>query len=144
MKSAQNFLCSFWWKITLNIWDDEDQRSKKNHDLDNIIDNIKDKTKVIFITNPNNPTGTLLSLNEITSFLNKVRKDIIVVIAEAYIEVIYENRPDTISLLDKYENVKALPMKDIFPIHCFEIYLPKFLNFYSLHYSLMFIVLLVQ
>ena len=77
-------------------------------DLDNIIDNIKHNTKVIFITNPNNPTGTLLSLNEITSFLNKVRKDIIVVIDEAYIEVIYENRPDTISLLDKYENVILL------------------------------------
>ena len=56
------------------------------HDLNAMYEAITDKTKVIFIANPNNPTGTLLSNEEIYNFLKKVSNDIIVVLDQAYIE----------------------------------------------------------
>ena len=56
------------------------------HDLNSMYEAITDKTKVIFIANPNNPTGTLLSNEEIYNFLKKVSNEIIVVLDQAYIE----------------------------------------------------------
>jgi histidinol-phosphate aminotransferase len=56
------------------------------HDLNAMYEAISDKTKVIFIANPNNPTGTLLSNEEIYNFLKKVSNEIIVVLDQAYIE----------------------------------------------------------
>ena len=56
------------------------------HDLNAMYEAITYKTKVIFIANPNNPTGTLLSNEEIYNFLKKVSNDIIVVLDQAYIE----------------------------------------------------------
>ena len=56
------------------------------HDLNAMYEAITDKTKVIFIANPNNPTGTLLSNEEIYNFLKKVSNEIIVVLDQAYIE----------------------------------------------------------
>jgi histidinol-phosphate aminotransferase len=56
------------------------------HDLNAMYEAITDKTKVIFIANPNNPTGTLLSNEEINNFLKKVSNEIIVVLDQAYIE----------------------------------------------------------
>ena len=56
------------------------------HDLNAMYEAITYKTKVIFIANPNNPTGTLLSNEEIYNFLKKVSNEIIVVLDQAYIE----------------------------------------------------------
>lgn len=56
------------------------------HDLNAMYEAITDKTKVIFIANPNNPTGTLLSNEEIYNFLKQVSNEIIVVLDQAYIE----------------------------------------------------------
>jgi len=56
------------------------------HDLNAMFEAITNKTKVIFIANPNNPTGTLLSNEEIYNFLKKVSNDIIIVLDQAYIE----------------------------------------------------------
>jgi len=56
------------------------------HDLTAIIASISAKTKLIFIANPNNPTGTYLSLSSIVNFLEQVPSDVIVVIDEAYHE----------------------------------------------------------
>jgi histidinol-phosphate aminotransferase len=56
------------------------------HDLNAMYKAITDRTKVIFIANPNNPTGTLLSNEEIYNFLKKVSNEIIVVLDQAYIE----------------------------------------------------------
>ena len=56
------------------------------HDLNAMYEAITDKTKVIFIANPNNPTGTLLSNEQIFNFLKKVSNEIIVVLDQAYIE----------------------------------------------------------
>lgn len=56
------------------------------YDLDAILKRITDKTKMIIICNPNNPTGTMLSSEAIVSFLDKVPDNIQVVMDEAYIE----------------------------------------------------------
>lgn len=56
------------------------------HDLDAMLAAISDKTRLIFIANPNNPTGTCLSEKDLCSFLQKVPQNIVVVIDEAYEE----------------------------------------------------------
>ncbi len=57
-------------------------------DLDAIADAITPETKIVFLTNPNNPTGTAFSTEEMIAFLKKIPKDIIVALDEAYIEFI--------------------------------------------------------
>ncbi len=56
--------------------------------LDKMFDAIRETTKLIIIANPNNPTGTLIPADTLTSFLKKVPKDILVVVDEAYVEFI--------------------------------------------------------
>jgi histidinol-phosphate aminotransferase len=57
-----------------------------SHDLSKMFDTITSKTKMIFIANPNNPTGTLILKNELKAFLGKIPQHIIVVLDEAYDE----------------------------------------------------------
>jgi len=58
------------------------------HDLSAMRHAISDKTKVIFIANPNNPTGTYLDSNELLAFIKSVPENIIVVVDEAYHEYV--------------------------------------------------------
>jgi histidinol-phosphate aminotransferase len=58
------------------------------HDLQTMADSVTPKTKLIFIANPNNPTGTIVGRHEIDSFLKLVPDDVIVVLDEAYIEYV--------------------------------------------------------
>lgn len=68
--------------------------------------NISKNTKIIFIANPNNPTGTYVTEEEFKEFLKNIRKDIIVVMDEAYYEFVEENDfPKTLEYLDKYNVV---------------------------------------
>ena len=84
--------------------------------LDNYICNtsqlfplINDKTRVIFIANPNNPTGTIIGHQTLENYLIEVRDDIFVVIDEAYLEYATEVCfPDGIKLLKKFPNVIIL------------------------------------
>lgn len=83
----------------------------KNHsyDLDGILSAITARTKVIFISNPNNPTGTIISKEQQLSFMNKVPSNILVVWDEAYGEYIDDaNYPDTLSLMKDYDNIILL------------------------------------
>ncbi|OGC14593.1 histidinol-phosphate transaminase [candidate division WOR-1 bacterium RIFOXYA2_FULL_37_7] len=65
--------------------------------LKNIASAITDKTKIIFIANPNNPTGTIFTQNEFDDFLKMVPKKTLVVIDEAYAEFVEsQDYPDTI------------------------------------------------
>jgi histidinol-phosphate aminotransferase len=76
------------------------------HDLDAMYALISDKTRVIFIANPNNPTGTWLNKAELDRFISRVPTDIIVVVDEAYFEYVQESEyPDTLQWLDKYPNL---------------------------------------
>jgi histidinol-phosphate aminotransferase len=76
------------------------------HDLDAMLAAITDQTSLIFIANPNNPTGTCLSSSKINQFLSRVPENIIVVLDEAYCEYIDDpDYPDGISLLKDYPNL---------------------------------------
>jgi len=77
-----------------------------SHDLDAMSDAITDKTRLIFIANPNNPTGTWFSKGELKAFLKAVPETVIVVLDEAYFEYVdQENYPDGIKLLSDNENL---------------------------------------
>lgn len=56
------------------------------HDLDAMIAAIRPKTRIVFIANPNNPTGTMLEKSALLAFLRKVPKQVLVVLDEAYDE----------------------------------------------------------
>jgi histidinol-phosphate aminotransferase len=76
------------------------------HDLDAMLAAIDENTRVIFIANPNNPTGTQLGEAELTAFLDQVRDDIVVVLDEAYIEYVADGSfPDGINLQKRYNNL---------------------------------------
>ncbi len=58
------------------------------HDLEAMASKITDKTKIIFIANPNNPTGTINIKEEMDSFMEKVPDSVLVVVDEAYYEYV--------------------------------------------------------
>lgn len=58
------------------------------HDLDAMLAAVTDRTKMILVCNPNNPTGTFVDHDLINDFVNKVPDDVCVVIDEAYIEFV--------------------------------------------------------
>ena len=58
------------------------------YDLKGILEQIDERTKLIFIANPNNPTGTYVKSDEVEDFLSKVPKDVIVCFDEAYIDFV--------------------------------------------------------
>ena len=77
------------------------------HDLDGIIAAITPKTRLIFIANPNNPTGTLAGQEEIDRFMERVPPEIVVVFDEAYFEYL-DNAPDTLRFVRAGRNVVTL------------------------------------
>ncbi len=58
------------------------------HDLSAMVEAVTARTKLFFICNPNNPTGTMLSTNEIDSALAKIPGHVVVVLDEAYYEYV--------------------------------------------------------
>ena len=77
------------------------------HDLDAMAAAITPRTKEIFIANPNNPTGTLVSQEAIDRFMAKVPPHVIVVFDEAYYEFL-DNPPDTLKYVREGRNVVVL------------------------------------
>lgn len=76
------------------------------HDLDGFLNAISPHTKLIYIANPNNPTGTFLSHQQIADFLAQVPQNIIVVLDEAYTEFTHaDERVDAFQFLQQYPNV---------------------------------------
>ncbi|MFQ3175921.1 MAG: histidinol-phosphate aminotransferase [Psychromonas sp.] len=76
------------------------------HDLDAMAAAVNDKTKLIFIANPNNPTGTFLELADILAFLSKVPAHVLVVLDEAYFEyVAADRRGNTIAWIKDFPNL---------------------------------------
>ena len=76
------------------------------HDLELMSDLIDNKTKVIFIASPNNPTGTAKTLSEINDFLENVPEDILVFLDQAYYEYIEGTEFDIpFSLINDYPNL---------------------------------------
>lgn len=76
------------------------------HDLDAMLAAIRPDTRVIWIANPNNPTGTFLPYPELKAFLAKVPGHVMVVLDEAYNEYIPpEERLDTSAWLTEFPNL---------------------------------------
>ncbi len=69
------------------------------HDLDGMVAEIDDRTKVICIANPNNPTGTLHTLDALQAMLDRVPPHIVVVVDEAYVEFVEEELGESIGRL---------------------------------------------
>jgi len=79
------------------------------HDLEAMADAITDRTRLIFVCNPNNPTGTVVHREELERFLDRVPDDVLVVLDEAYREFIRDVRvPDGVELYRRRPNVCVL------------------------------------
>jgi histidinol-phosphate aminotransferase len=86
-----------------------DHPMQMGHDLDAMLAGINDSTRVVFIANPNNPTGTWNTTAQLQRFLQAVPSDVIVVLDEAYFE--YSRRvdcPDGTQWLNDHPNVVVL------------------------------------
>lgn len=80
------------------------------HDLDAMQKSITDKTRVVFIANPNNPTGTWLAKDELATFLENVPAHVLVVLDEAYFEfadndAAAKDYPNGMEWLSSYPNL---------------------------------------
>ncbi len=58
------------------------------YDLKGILERITERTRLIFVANPNNPTGTYVTREEVEDFLTKVPKDVVVCFDEAYVDFV--------------------------------------------------------
>ncbi|RLB82792.1 MAG: histidinol-phosphate transaminase [Deltaproteobacteria bacterium] len=78
-------------------------------DLKGMAEGISPKTRMIFVNNPNNPTGTIVSRDDFESFLQQVPPDVIVVVDEAYIEFVRDRTcPISLDYLDGNNTVVTL------------------------------------
>ncbi len=76
------------------------------HDLDAMAAAIEPQTRVVFIANPNNPTGTFVPGAELEAFLARVPRHVLVVLDEAYTEYLApEQRYDSIAWLARFPNL---------------------------------------
>jgi len=79
------------------------------HDLPAMLAKITERTKIVWICNPNNPTGTIVSDDELRAFLNDVPTHVLVVLDEAYREFVdAAEYSDGVELLKSYSNLLVL------------------------------------
>lgn len=77
-------------------------------DVEALLNHISDKTRLIFIANPNNPTGTYLNSQTLASLVARVPSHIVVVIDSAYAEFVDDEYDGGIALVQQYPNVVML------------------------------------
>ena len=77
------------------------------HDLEAMLNAITPKTRIIFIANPNNPTGTLISQIKIDKFISRLPENIVTVFDEAYFEFL-DDPPDALRYVREGRNVVVL------------------------------------
>jgi len=76
------------------------------HDLDGFLKVITPKTKLIFIANPNNPTGTLIKKDALRAFIHAVPDNILIVLDEAYDEYLSAaHKSEAIAWLNEFDNL---------------------------------------
>jgi len=84
----------------------QDSEQPYGHDLAAMAALVNEKTSVVFIANPNNPTGTWLKKDQLKAFLDGMPKHVIVVLDEAYGEYITESDyPNALAWLASYPNL---------------------------------------
>lgn len=77
------------------------------HDLDGMADAITENTRLVFIANPNNPTGTMVDEVALDRFMDRLPEHVVAVIDEAYYEFL-EGAPDTLKYVREGRNVCVL------------------------------------
>jgi histidinol-phosphate aminotransferase len=81
----------------------------QTHDLAAMADAVTDRTRLIFVCNPNNPTGTVVHGAELAEFLRRVPQDCLVVLDEAYAEYVRDAEvPDGLTVYRDHPNVAVL------------------------------------
>ncbi len=76
------------------------------HDLESMASLVREDTRVVWIANPNNPTGTWLEREALYAFLQGIPPEVIVVVDEAYFEYVkVENYPDATDWLKEFSNL---------------------------------------
>ncbi|WP_068775410.1 histidinol-phosphate transaminase [Paenibacillus sp. FJAT-26967] len=79
------------------------------HDLDAMLECVTERTKIIWVCNPNNPTGTIVSHDELLAFIAKIPPSVMVVLDEAYYEyATTAEYPQSLELLQAYPNLVIL------------------------------------
>ena len=79
------------------------------NDLPAMADAINERTRLIFVCNPNNPTGTTISTEEFREFMDRVPADVVVALDEAYVEYnTADNTPLATEAVQQYPNVIGL------------------------------------
>ncbi|WPD23065.1 MAG: histidinol-phosphate transaminase [Candidatus Electrothrix scaldis] len=79
------------------------------HNLETISAAVTERTKLIFLDNPNNPCATLVSKEDFAAFLTKLPEEVVVVLDEAYIDFVeQEKRIDVLSLIREPEGIPAV------------------------------------
>ena len=78
-------------------------------DIEAMVDAITERTKIIWLCNPNNPTGGIFTKKELDKVLNRIPESVIIVMDEAYGEyVTSEDYPDSLELIKTYPNMIIL------------------------------------
>jgi len=76
------------------------------HDLDAMADAVTERTRVVFVANPNNPTGTVVEKEGVYRFLKRIPEDVIVVLDEAYCEYLQgPEYADGVQWLSEFPNL---------------------------------------
>ena len=84
-------------------------RADETHDLDAMADAVTERTRLVLVCNPNNPTGAIVRSEELERFLDRVPRDVLVVLDEAYIEFVRdEEYPDGVAVSLDRSNVCVL------------------------------------
>ncbi|WP_432667252.1 histidinol-phosphate transaminase [Wukongibacter baidiensis] len=80
------------------------------HDFETFIEKINDKTKLIFVCNPNNPTGNIMTAEEVNYLFENISEEIVVVLDEAYYEYAIKNPqyPESLKILKERPNTIIL------------------------------------
>jgi len=77
-------------------------------DLTALADRITDHTKIIYLANPNNPTGTIFTKSEFDEFMKRVPVHVLIILDEAYFEYAKDNPKYPDSMHYRYDNVITL------------------------------------
>lgn len=79
------------------------------HDLEGMLNEITDKTRIIFIANPNNPTGTINYKNEFEKFIKALPENILLIVDEAYYEYVTDSEyPDSLKYFKEGKDILIL------------------------------------
>ena len=84
-------------------------RADETHDLDAMAAALTERTRLVLVCNPNNPTGAIVPRDELECFLDRVPEDVLVVLDEAYVEFVRdEDYPDGVAISLDRTNVCVL------------------------------------